>query len=74
MGFDCEIREQVLWLIRNHMKALDLKVMPICEVVPCKYQKNKPHRSDGALLCAALKCGAVPIAVVPGDVRDFRTR
>ena len=35
MGFDREIREQVLWLIRNHMKALDLKVMPICEVVPC---------------------------------------
>lgn len=27
MGFDREIREQVLWLIRNHMKALDLKVM-----------------------------------------------
>ena len=27
MGFEREIREQVLWLIRNHMKALDLKVM-----------------------------------------------
>ena len=27
MGFDREIREQVLWLIRNHMKALDLMVM-----------------------------------------------
>lgn len=27
MGFDREIREQVPWLIRNHMKALDLKVM-----------------------------------------------
>ena len=35
MGFDREIREQVLWLIRNHMKALDLKVMLICEVTPC---------------------------------------
>lgn len=27
MGFDRETREQVLWLILNHMKALDLKVM-----------------------------------------------
>ena len=27
MGFDREAREQVLWIIRNHMKALDLKVM-----------------------------------------------
>ena len=35
MSFDREIREQVFWLIRNHMKVLDLKVMPICEVVPC---------------------------------------
>lgn len=27
MDFDRKKREQVLWLIRNHMKALDLKVM-----------------------------------------------
>jgi len=27
MGFEREIREQVLWLIRNHMLALELKVM-----------------------------------------------
>lgn len=27
MNFDRKIREQVLWLICNHMKALDLKVM-----------------------------------------------
>lgn len=27
MGFDRETREPVLWIIRNHMKAIDLKVM-----------------------------------------------
>ena len=27
MGFERETRKQVLWLIRNHMKALDLRVM-----------------------------------------------